>query len=127
MIDRRLFLAGLAGTAVTAHARRGGGRTRAAGCAEADDGQRQAYAEDEAAVASGNDRGGGRCHGAADVGQRQANTEDKGAAPGQAGGGGYRRYAGRARRHGLILGYAGTPETEIEHAVRALRKVLLAV
>lgn len=34
-------------------------------------------------------------------------------------------YAGRARRHGLILGYAGTPETEIEHAVRALRKIVL--
>jgi len=29
-------------------------------------------------------------------------------------------YAGRARRHGLILGYAGTPEAEIDAACRTL-------
>ena len=34
-------------------------------------------------------------------------------------------YAGRARRHGLILGYAGTPEAEIERALVKLRDVVL--
>ena len=33
-------------------------------------------------------------------------------------------YAGRSKRHGLILGYAGTPEPEIEPAIRKLRRVL---
>ena len=35
-------------------------------------------------------------------------------------------YAGRPKRHGLILGYAGTPEAEIEPGLRALRRVLVA-
>ena len=35
-------------------------------------------------------------------------------------------YAGRARRHGLILGYAGTPETEIDRALVKLRDVVLS-
>ncbi|WP_439611958.1 PLP-dependent aminotransferase family protein [Reyranella sp.] len=34
-------------------------------------------------------------------------------------------YAGPARRHGLILGYAGTPEAEIDRAVLKLRDVVL--
>jgi GntR family transcriptional regulator/MocR family aminotransferase len=34
-------------------------------------------------------------------------------------------YAGRARRHGLILGYAGTPEAEIDRALVTLRDVVL--
>ena len=34
-------------------------------------------------------------------------------------------YAGRPRRHGLILGYAGTPEAEIEPALAKLRGVVL--
>lgn len=34
-------------------------------------------------------------------------------------------YAGRARQHGLILGYAGTPETEIDRALVKLRDVVL--
>lgn len=34
-------------------------------------------------------------------------------------------YAGRARRHGLILGYAGTPEAEIDRALLKLRDVVL--
>lgn len=34
-------------------------------------------------------------------------------------------YAGRARRHGLILGYAGTPEAEIDRALMKLRDVVL--
>ena len=33
-------------------------------------------------------------------------------------------YAGRHKQHGLILGYAGTPEPEIEPAIRKLRRVL---
>ena len=33
-------------------------------------------------------------------------------------------YAGRHKQHGLILGYAGTPEPEIEPAIRKLRWVL---
>jgi GntR family transcriptional regulator/MocR family aminotransferase len=33
-------------------------------------------------------------------------------------------YASRPKRHGLILGYAGTPEPEIERGIRTLRKVL---
>ncbi len=33
-------------------------------------------------------------------------------------------YAGRARRQGLILGYAGTPEPAIERGIRTLRKVV---
>ena len=33
-------------------------------------------------------------------------------------------YAGRPKRHGLILGYAGTPEPEIERGVRTLRRVI---
>ena len=33
-------------------------------------------------------------------------------------------YAGRSRRHGLILGYAGTPEPEIETAIVKLQRVL---
>ena len=35
-------------------------------------------------------------------------------------------YAGRARRHGLILGYAGTPEAEIDRSLLKLRDVVLA-
>lgn len=35
-------------------------------------------------------------------------------------------YAGRGRRHGLILGYAGTPEAEIDRALLKLRDVVLA-
>ena len=35
-------------------------------------------------------------------------------------------YAGRARRHGLILGYAGTPEAEIDRALVKLRDVVLS-
>ena len=35
-------------------------------------------------------------------------------------------YAGKARRHGLILGYAGTPEPEIERALLKLRDVVSA-
>ncbi|WP_289297372.1 PLP-dependent aminotransferase family protein [uncultured Reyranella sp.] len=34
-------------------------------------------------------------------------------------------YAGRARQHGLILGYAGTPEAEIDRALVKLRDVVL--
>ena len=34
-------------------------------------------------------------------------------------------YAGRARRHGLILGYAGTPEAEIDRALLRLHDVVL--
>lgn len=34
-------------------------------------------------------------------------------------------YAGKPRRHGLILGYAGTPEAEIERALVTLRGVVL--
>ena len=34
-------------------------------------------------------------------------------------------YAGRPKRHGLILGYAGTPESEIDRAVMKLRDVVL--
>jgi GntR family transcriptional regulator/MocR family aminotransferase len=34
-------------------------------------------------------------------------------------------YAGRGRRHGLILGYAGTPEAEIDRALLKLRDVVL--
>ncbi len=34
-------------------------------------------------------------------------------------------YAGRPKRHGLILGYAGTPEAEIDRAVATLRGVVL--
>ena len=34
-------------------------------------------------------------------------------------------YAGRSKRHGLILGYAGTPEGEIDRAVATLRDVVL--
>jgi len=33
-------------------------------------------------------------------------------------------YAGRRKRHGLILGYAGTPESEIERAILKLRRVV---
>ena len=33
-------------------------------------------------------------------------------------------YAGRRRRHGLILGYAGTPEQAIDRACVALARVL---
>ena len=33
-------------------------------------------------------------------------------------------YAGRSKRHGLILGYAGTPEPGIERGVRILRRVI---
>ena len=33
-------------------------------------------------------------------------------------------YAGRRRRHGLILGYAGTPEDEIDAACAALARIL---
>jgi len=33
-------------------------------------------------------------------------------------------YAGRPKRHGLILGYAGTPEPEIERGIRILRRVV---
>ena len=33
-------------------------------------------------------------------------------------------YAGRAKKHGLILGYAGTPEPEIEAAIVKLQRVL---
>ena len=33
-------------------------------------------------------------------------------------------YASRPKRHGLILGYAGTPEPEIERGVRMLRRVI---
>lgn len=33
-------------------------------------------------------------------------------------------YAGRSKRHGLILGYAGTPEAEIEQALLKLRDVV---
>ena len=33
-------------------------------------------------------------------------------------------YATRPKRHGLILGYAGTPEAEIDHAVATLRGVV---
>lgn len=33
-------------------------------------------------------------------------------------------YAGRPKRHGLILGYAGTPEAEIDRAVATLRDVV---
>lgn len=33
-------------------------------------------------------------------------------------------YAGRPRKHGLILGYAGTPEAEIDRAVKRLRDVV---
>jgi GntR family transcriptional regulator/MocR family aminotransferase len=33
-------------------------------------------------------------------------------------------YAGRPKRHGLILGYAGTPEPEIERGARTLRRVI---
>ena len=36
-------------------------------------------------------------------------------------------YAGRPKRHGLILGYAGTPEAEIDRAVATLRGVVLKV
>ncbi len=35
-------------------------------------------------------------------------------------------YAGRARRHGLILGYAGTPEAEIDRALATLRAVVVS-
>ncbi len=35
-------------------------------------------------------------------------------------------YASRPKRHGLILGYAGTPEPEIERGVRMLRRVINA-
>ncbi|MGQ0584260.1 MAG: MocR-like pyridoxine biosynthesis transcription factor PdxR [Reyranella sp.] len=34
-------------------------------------------------------------------------------------------YAGRPKRHGLILGYAGTPEAEIERGIRTLRRVVV--
>jgi GntR family transcriptional regulator/MocR family aminotransferase len=34
-------------------------------------------------------------------------------------------YAGRARQHGLILGYAGTPEAEIDRALMKLRDTVL--
>ena len=34
-------------------------------------------------------------------------------------------YAARPKRHGLILGYAGTPEAEIDRAVATLRTVVL--
>lgn len=33
-------------------------------------------------------------------------------------------YAGRPKRHGLILGYAGTPEPEIERGLRTLRRAI---
>lgn len=33
-------------------------------------------------------------------------------------------YAGRAKRHGLILGYAGTPEPEIVRGIRSLQRVV---
>ncbi len=33
-------------------------------------------------------------------------------------------YAGKPKRHGLILGYAGTPEPDIDPAIRKLRRVL---
>jgi GntR family transcriptional regulator/MocR family aminotransferase len=33
-------------------------------------------------------------------------------------------YSGRARKHGLILGYAGTPETDMPVALAVLRGVL---
>ena len=33
-------------------------------------------------------------------------------------------YAGRRRRHGLILGYAATPDAEIESACTTLAQVL---
>lgn len=36
-------------------------------------------------------------------------------------------YSGRRKAHGLILGYAGTPEQEIDPAVRKLRAVLLGL
>jgi GntR family transcriptional regulator/MocR family aminotransferase len=35
-------------------------------------------------------------------------------------------YAGQRRQHGLILGYAGTPEQTIDPACRALARVLRA-
>ncbi len=36
-------------------------------------------------------------------------------------------YAGRAKKHGLILGYAGTPQPEIEAAIVKLQRVLSRV
>jgi GntR family transcriptional regulator/MocR family aminotransferase len=36
-------------------------------------------------------------------------------------------YAGRSRRHGLILGYAGTPEPEIEAAIVKLQRVMRTI
>jgi GntR family transcriptional regulator/MocR family aminotransferase len=36
-------------------------------------------------------------------------------------------YVGRRRRHGLILGYAGTPERAIDAACATLARVLLSL
>jgi len=36
-------------------------------------------------------------------------------------------YSGRTKRHGLILGYAGTPETDMPTALATLRSVVQAM